>query len=105
MLPARPDGHRHRGRLPIRRRQLHRGELQQTFEANTIAAFGTSILVSVASAVIGAIVGALASYALVIGSKPNGLLRRMQEAKLQQMRFVSDASHELRTPIAVIQAT
>ena len=33
----------------------------------------------------------------------NGLLRRMQEAKAQQMRFVSDASHELRTPIAVIQ--
>ena len=33
----------------------------------------------------------------------NGLLRRMQAAKLQQMRFVSDASHELRTPIAVIQ--
>ena len=50
------------------------------FEANTIAAFGTSILVSVASAVIGAIVGALASYALVIGSKPNGLLRRMLSA-------------------------
>ncbi len=38
------------------------------FEANTIAAFGTSILELVASAVIGAIVGALASYALVIGS-------------------------------------
>ena len=33
----------------------------------------------------------------------NGLLRRMQQAKLEQMRFVSDASHELRTPIAVIQ--
>ncbi len=33
----------------------------------------------------------------------NGLLRRMQEAKLQQMRFVSDASHELRTPIAVVR--
>lgn len=33
----------------------------------------------------------------------NGLLRQMQEAKLQQMRFVSDASHELRTPISVIQ--
>ena len=33
----------------------------------------------------------------------NGLLRQMHEAKLQQMRFVSDASHELRTPIAVIQ--
>ena len=27
----------------------------------------------------------------------------MQEAKLQQMRFVNDASHELRTPIAVIR--
>lgn len=47
------------------------------FEANTIAAFATSILVSVISALIGAVVGALASYALVIGSKPNGLLRRM----------------------------
>ena len=33
----------------------------------------------------------------------NGLLRQMQEAKLQQMRFVNDASHELRTPLAVIQ--
>ena len=33
----------------------------------------------------------------------NGLLRQMQEAKLQQRRFVNDASHELRTPIAVIQ--
>ena len=47
------------------------------FEANTIAAFATSLLVSVISALIGAVVGALASYALVIGSKPNGLLRRM----------------------------
>ena len=47
------------------------------FEANTIAAFATSILVSVISALIGAVVGALASYVLVIGSKPNGLLRRM----------------------------
>ena len=33
----------------------------------------------------------------------NTLLRQMQEAKIQQMRFVSDASHELRTPIAVVQ--
>lgn len=33
----------------------------------------------------------------------NGLLRRMQDAQRQQMRFVDDASHELRTPIAVIQ--
>lgn len=32
----------------------------------------------------------------------NALLRRMREAQEQQMRFVSDASHELRTPIAVI---
>ena len=33
----------------------------------------------------------------------NGLLRRMQDSYRQQVRFVSDASHELRTPIAVIQ--
>ncbi|EPD77371.1 cell wall metabolism sensor histidine kinase WalK [Atopobium sp. oral taxon 199] len=33
----------------------------------------------------------------------NKLLHQMQEAKLQQMRFVNDASHELRTPIAVIR--
>ena len=33
----------------------------------------------------------------------NDLLARMQEANREQSRFVSDASHELRTPIAVIQ--
>lgn len=33
----------------------------------------------------------------------NDLLRRMHEAYRQQAQFVSDASHELRTPIAVIQ--
>lgn len=33
----------------------------------------------------------------------NGLLDRMRMAYRQQTRFVSDASHELRTPIAVIQ--
>ena len=33
----------------------------------------------------------------------NGLLERMREAYAQQTQFVSDASHELRTPIAVIQ--
>ena len=33
----------------------------------------------------------------------NGLLARMQETYREQSRFVSDASHELRTPIAVIQ--
>ena len=33
----------------------------------------------------------------------NNLLRRMQETYRQQARFVNDASHELRTPIAVIQ--
>ena len=33
----------------------------------------------------------------------NGLLRRTQDAYRQQTRFVSDASHELRTPISVIR--
>ncbi len=33
----------------------------------------------------------------------NNLLKRMKESQKQQARFVSDASHELRTPIAVIQ--
>ncbi|MBE6049747.1 MAG: HAMP domain-containing histidine kinase [Clostridium sp.] len=33
----------------------------------------------------------------------NSLLDRMREAYRQQARFVSDASHELRTPISVIQ--
>ena len=33
----------------------------------------------------------------------NNLLRRMHESYQQQARFVNDASHELRTPIAVIQ--
>lgn len=33
----------------------------------------------------------------------NNLLDRMRESNRQQERFVSDASHELRTPIAVIQ--
>jgi signal transduction histidine kinase len=33
----------------------------------------------------------------------NSLLTKMQESRQQQVRFVSDASHELRTPIAVIQ--
>lgn len=33
----------------------------------------------------------------------NNLLMRMREANMQQARFVNDASHELRTPIAVIE--
>ena len=33
----------------------------------------------------------------------NNLLIRMRETNRQQARFVNDASHELRTPIAVIQ--
>lgn len=33
----------------------------------------------------------------------NGLLDRINESYRSQVRFVSDASHELRTPIAVIQ--
>lgn len=33
----------------------------------------------------------------------NNLIRRMKESYRQQARFVNDASHELRTPIAVIE--
>lgn len=33
----------------------------------------------------------------------NNLIHRMKESQKQQNRFISDASHELRTPIAVIQ--
>ena len=33
----------------------------------------------------------------------NSLLKKMQDTQKQQSRFVSDASHELRTPISVIQ--
>lgn len=38
-----------------------------------------------------------------IESALNSLLERMRDAYRQQGRFVSDASHELRTPIAVIK--
>ncbi len=33
----------------------------------------------------------------------NNMLRRLEEGKRRQIRFVDDASHELRTPISVIQ--
>lgn len=33
----------------------------------------------------------------------NNMLRRLSESQKRQIRFVDDASHELRTPIAVIQ--
>ncbi|KFI84219.1 ABC transporter permease [Bifidobacterium psychraerophilum] len=46
-------------------------------EANTLASFGTSIAVSLISALIGACVGGLAAYALVLGAKPEGLIRRI----------------------------
>ncbi|MCH4210119.1 ABC transporter permease [Bifidobacterium sp.] len=46
-------------------------------ERNTLISLGTLIAVSLVSALIGAIVGALAAYALVIGSRPNGIARRI----------------------------
>lgn len=33
----------------------------------------------------------------------NGLLGRIEHAQVQQQRFVADASHQLRTPLAVLQ--
>ncbi|MCL2228061.1 MAG: HAMP domain-containing histidine kinase [Oscillospiraceae bacterium] len=38
-----------------------------------------------------------------VGEAINGMLDRINESYAAQARFVSDASHELRTPIAVIQ--
>jgi two-component system, OmpR family, sensor histidine kinase ArlS len=38
-----------------------------------------------------------------LASAINGMLDRINEAYRSQVRFVSDASHELRTPISVIQ--
>lgn len=38
-----------------------------------------------------------------LASTINGMLSRIDRSYQSQMRFVSDASHELRTPIAVIQ--
>jgi two-component system sensor histidine kinase ArlS len=38
-----------------------------------------------------------------LASAINGMLDRINESYRSQVRFVSDASHELRTPIAVIQ--
>ena len=40
---------------------------------------------------------------LGIENAMNNLIKRIQESNKQQARFVNDASHELRTPIAVIQ--
>ena len=39
----------------------------------------------------------------ILAQAINAMLDRIDEAYRSQMRFVSDASHELRTPIAVIQ--
>lgn len=45
-------------------------------QPNTIRSFVTSLGVSLASSVIGAVVGACAAYALVLGARTDGLLRR-----------------------------
>lgn len=49
-------------------------------DPNTVVSMGTSIAVSLVSSLIGAILGALAAYALVLGSRPNGVIRRLISA-------------------------
>lgn len=49
-------------------------------EANAVSSFAMSLLVSAVSALIGAIVGAFAAYALTIGRRPRGVLRRLTAA-------------------------
>jgi len=38
-----------------------------------------------------------------LGAAINNMLKRLEESRRGQIRFVDDASHELRTPVAVIQ--
>ena len=40
---------------------------------------------------------------LPLATAMNGLIARLQQAVAQQKRFVSDAAHELRTPLAALQ--
>ncbi|MDD7542223.1 MAG: ABC transporter permease subunit [Mobiluncus porci] len=54
--------------------------LSKLGEPNTLSSLGTSVFVSVASALIGSIVGALACYALVSRSSQTGLVRRLINA-------------------------
>lgn len=42
------------------------------------------------------------SEVMRLGNVFNGMLERLREAFQRQMRFTADASHELRTPVAVI---
>lgn len=48
-------------------------------------------------------VDATQSELVVLADAINNMLNRIDEAYRSQVRFVSDASHELRTPISVIQ--
>lgn len=56
------------------------GNFARLTQPNTLRSFATSIAVSAVSALIGAVVGAVSAYSLVLGVKPDGLLRRMVSA-------------------------
>lgn len=74
-------------------------EVREQFEGYAKTKTKTLIIVSVSGSVIGLIV------AYVISKKvSNWIVKPVEETFSKQVQFISDASHELKTPLAVIEA-